>query len=104
MNIRRSLTLTALAVLAVAVAHPALAQTASWMTPAQTGVTSLTTSLVTLGGGLIGLSIVGYGLWAAMTHRIDWGRLWIFFIAGMLVTAGPPAIMWFIGLLQGGGA
>ncbi len=103
MNTRRIITFTTLAIISVVAAYPALAQTATWMTPAQTGVTSLTTTLVTMGGGLIGLSIVGFGLWAALTHRINWPTLWIFFISGMLVTVGPAAITWFISLLQGSG-
>jgi membrane associated rhomboid family serine protease len=88
------------AALAVAAAFPALAANADWISPANEGVTSLTTSLVTMGGGLIGLSIVGYGLWAAMTQRIDWARIWVFFVAGLLVTVGPLAMTWFIELMQ----
>ncbi|EPY00183.1 membrane protein, partial [Magnetospirillum fulvum MGU-K5] len=56
-------------------------------------------TLAAIGGALIGLSLVGYGLWAAMTRRLDQSRLWIFFVAGFLVTVGPSAILWFIDLM-----
>lgn len=83
------------------IADPALAaSSADWITPVGDGVTSLTTTLVTIGGAIIGLSIVGYGLWAAMTQRIDWARIWVFFVAGLLVTVGPAAIIWFIKIMQ----
>ncbi|MEW5728043.1 MAG: hypothetical protein AB1918_09480 [Pseudomonadota bacterium] len=82
--------------LVVAVALPALGADADWIKPAEEGVTDLTSSLVMIAGALIGLSIVGYGLWAAMTQRIDWARIWVFFFAALLVTVGPAAIMWFI--------
>lgn len=88
------------AALAVALAFPALAGDADWIKPAEEGVTSLTTSLVTIGGALIGLSIVGYGLWAAMTQRIDWAKIWVFFVSALLVTVGPIAIIWFIDLMK----
>lgn len=97
---------TALALaLASILAVPALAASGSadWIAPASEGVTSLTKSLVTIGGALIGLSLVGYGLWAAMTQRIEWPKIWVFFIAGLLVTVGPAAITWFIDLMQKSG-
>lgn len=104
---RTTTTLAAAATIGVAfgLALPALAAgggSADWIKPAEEGVTSLTTSLVTIGGALIGLSIVGYGLWAAMTQRLDWARIWVFFIAGLLVTIGPAAIVWFIDLMKQG--
>ncbi len=92
--------LVPVAVLAVAAANPALAADADWIKPAEEGVKSLTSTLMTIGGSLIGLSIMGYGLWAAMTQRIDWPRIWVFFLAGLLVTVGPTAISWFIDLMK----
>lgn len=89
-------------VLASIIALPALAAggSADWIKPAEEGITSLTKTLVTIGGALIGLSIVGYGLWAAMTQRIDWAKIWVFFVAALLVTVGPLAIIWFIDLMK----
>lgn len=82
---------------------PALAQSSSaWAAPAQKGVTSLTTTIVTFAGPLIGLSIVAIGIWAAMTQRIQWHVLWILLIAGILISAGPAFITWLINILQGG--
>ncbi|CAA7619339.1 DUF6750 family protein [Magnetospirillum sp. UT-4] len=88
--------------LASVLAVPALAAggAADWIKPAEEGVTSITKSLVTIGGALIGLSIVGYGLWSAMNQRIEWSRIWTFFIAALLVTVGPMAIIWFIDLMK----
>jgi len=85
---------------ALLAAAPAFAADADWIKPAEEGVKSLITSLVAIGGALIGLSLVGYGLWAAMTQRLDWSRIWIFFVAGLLVTVGPSAILWFIDLMK----
>lgn len=99
MRITRLFTGIALASL---ISLPALAASgaADWIKPAEEGITSLTKMLVTLGGALIGLSIVAYGLWAAMTQRIDWSKIWVFFLAALLVTIGPIAILWFIDLMK----
>lgn len=99
MSIKHIVTASWPAVLVLLVS-PAWAADADWISPASEGVTSLTTSLVTIAGGLIGLSIVCAGIWAAMTQRIEWQRIWIFFVAGLLVTVGPTAITWFIALMQ----
>jgi membrane associated rhomboid family serine protease len=89
------------AALAVTVAFPALAGgDADWAKPATDGITTLTNTIVTVAGALIGLSIVCFGIWSAATQRIEWAKLWIFFLAGMLVTAGPPMIIWWIELMQ----
>jgi hypothetical protein len=96
--LRSVLALAAVALLA----DPTLAADADWIKPAEEGVKSLTSSLISVGAPLIGLSLIGYGLWAAMTQRLDWARIWVFFIAGLLVTVGPTAITWFIDLMKKG--
>lgn len=98
----RNLAVTVAVIGTMYFACPALAGSGSadWIKPAEDGVKSLTTSLVTIGGALIGLSIVGYGLWAAMTQRLEWAKIWVFFVAGLLVTVGPAAILWFIDLMK----
>ncbi len=101
MNTHNRIICCLLVAFSIAGLDPAFAQDAGWVQPAQQGVTSLTTNLVLLGGGIIGLSIVAYGLWAAMTQRIDWARLWVYFVAGLLVTGGPAAMTWLIQKFQG---
>lgn len=81
---------------------PAFAQTTDWTTPTTKGITTFTTQMVLVGGGIIGLSIVALGIWAAMTQRIDWDKLWIFFVAALLITIGPAFVTWLIKTFQGG--
>lgn len=81
---------------------PAFAQSADWLAPAEGGAVAMTTSLVALGGSLLGLSIVGYGIWSALTHRIRWETLWVFVFSAVLVTVGPTAIAWLITKFQSG--
>lgn len=82
----------ALAVVAV----PALAADADWIKPVSDGATSLSTALTAVAGAIIGLGIVGAGIWAAMTQRIEWNKLWVFVVAGLLVSVGPTAASWWI--------
>jgi len=56
-------------------------------------------ALVLIGGDLVAFSLVGYGLWAVKTQRLDRSRIWIFFVAGLLVMVGPSAILWVIDLM-----
>jgi hypothetical protein len=98
----RMRSMISVALLAALAAAPAFAADADWIKPAEEGVKSLTSSLMTIGGALIGLSLMAYGLWAAMTQRLEWSRIWIFFVAGLLVTVGPSAITWLIDLMKQG--
>jgi len=88
--------------MASGLAAPALAASngADWITPVSDGVTTLTSSIVSIAGAVIGLCIVCFGLWAAMRQRIEWATFWVFFVAGLFITVGPAAITWFIDLMQ----
>lgn len=88
------------AIIAAISAVPALADDADWIAPLDKGVSSLTTSLVAVAGALIGLSIVGYGIWAAIRQRVEWEKLMYIFFGGLLVTIGPAAIVWFIDMMK----
>lgn len=83
-----------------AVAPAFAADSANWIAPAEKGVTSLTESIVSIAAGVIGFGIVCLGIWAAMTQRLEWAKLWIFIFAAILITVGPKAISWFIDLMK----
>lgn len=101
MNSKHLTTIVMGAALAVALAFPALAADgADWASPVNEGVTTLTKVIVGVAGGLIGLSIVIYGVWSAIQQRIEWQKLGIFFVCGLLVTVGPLLIVWWIELMQ----
>ena len=88
------------AAIAVTLAFPALAADADWATPINEGVSTLTMVIVGVAGGIIGLCIVGYGIYSAIQQRIELKTLFIYFGAGLLVTVGPLMIIWWIDVLQ----
>jgi len=87
-------------VMAIALAFPALAADADWSAPVNEGVSALTKMIVGVAGGIIGLCIVGYGIYGAAQQRIELKALMVYFGAGLLVTIGPLAIIWWIEKLQ----
>ncbi|MBC7906740.1 MAG: hypothetical protein H7Y60_08345 [Rhodospirillaceae bacterium] len=90
------------AAIAVALAaNPALAaDSADWGSSVNEGVSSLTKVIVGVAGGIIGLCIVIYGIIGAVKQRIEFDKIWIYFLSGLLVTVGPLAIVWLIELMQ----
>ncbi|MBC7953632.1 MAG: hypothetical protein H7Z12_17675 [Rhodospirillaceae bacterium] len=88
------------AIAAVMVAYPALAADADWGSSVNEGVSSLTKVIVGVAGGIIGLCIVIYGIIGAVKQRIEFDKIWIYFVSGLLVTVGPLAIVWLIELMQ----
>lgn len=102
MTSKQSLVLLAAvgAALAVVSLAPAVAADAEWIKPVQEGVTSLSDSLATIAAPVIGLCIAGYGIWAALTGRLEFQRLWIFMIAALFIGAGPTFATWFMALLK----
>ncbi len=56
---------------------------------AATGILGISDGMARIGGPLIGLAIAAIGLWAGMTQRVDWSRLWIVFFAAACVMLGP---------------
>lgn len=91
---------TGTAIATTLVAHPALAADADWGTSVNEGVSSLTKIVVGVAGGIIGLCIVIYGIIGAVKQRIEFDKIWIYFLSGLLVTIGPLAIVWWIELSQ----
>ncbi|WP_096704165.1 DUF6750 family protein [Magnetospirillum sp. 15-1] len=97
-----SFALSALPVLLTAGAALA-ADGADWAAPVETAAKTLTTTLVTIAGAIIGLGIVGYGIWAALNQRIELQKIWIFFVCGLLVSIGPGLMMWWINQVKSAG-
>ena len=81
----------AAAVAALAILEPAHAQD-GWESPATDLIETLNSGLVKIGAVLIGVAIIAFGMWGALTARIDWMRLAMILIGGGLVMAGPAMI------------
>lgn len=98
---KQTIFLAAFAVaLAAAFAMPAFAADADWVTPVNDGVKTLTSSLVSIAGGVIGIAIVGYAIWGAFKQRLEMPTFVTLFICGLLVAIGPAAINWWIDLMK----
>ena len=96
----RTLALATIAAVAVAaLSCPTLAaDAADWIEPAADGAKSLAESLVTFGAPILGLCLVGFGVFAVMTGRLDFHRLWMFMLGGVLIGVGPTFAEWFMAL------
>lgn len=88
-----ALSLACLAVLCTA-AVPALAQStgSGWEEPATGLMEVLESGLVKIGVVLIGIGVIAYGMWGAVTARIDWTKFGMILIGGLLVMTGPTMI------------
>lgn len=87
---------TAALVVSAVVALPALAASPDWEKPVTEGVTTLSTSVKNIAAPIIGLCIGIFGLWGCMSGRIDWSRIWLFIIGGMLIGGGPTFGPWIM--------
>ncbi len=85
-----ALSLACLAVLCIT-AVPALAQStgSGWEEPATGLMEVLESGLVKIGVVLIGIGVIAYGMWGAVTARIDWTKFGMILIGGLLVMTGP---------------
>lgn len=98
MNIRKLLTVATLAGLStLVVVDPALAQEA-WEQPAIKLIELLESGLVKIGAALIGIGIIAFGAWGALSGRLDWSKFGMMLIGGLLVMAGPTMLR---AILQG---
>lgn len=90
-NSTKNLVLAALAVAAVSViADPAFAAGGEgWEAPATKFIGLLQSGLVKIAAVMIGIGIIGYGAWAAVSGRLEWQKLLYMIIGGILVMAGP---------------
>lgn len=88
-----ALSISSLVVLAIA-AVPALAQEAGagWEEPATGLMEVLESGLVKIGVVLIGIGVIAYGMWGAITARIDWTKFGMILVGGLLVMTGPTMI------------
>jgi hypothetical protein len=88
------------AIFAVSYAGPGLAASSSadWIEPLSDGATSLSDSLVSIGAPILGLCIAAFGVWSAMTSRVDFNKLWMFLLGGTLIGIGPKFGTWFMAL------
>lgn len=102
---RKQITSFALTALCVGcIALPALADAgADWATPVETATKTLTGTLVSIAGAIIGLGIVGYGIWAALNQRLEMKVIWTLFICGLLVSIGPAMVVWWINQVKSAG-
>lgn len=67
----------------------AMAQSSDWVKPAGDLIGDLQSGLIQIGIPVVGLGIIILGIWAAITGRIDWMRMAMIAMAGLLITAGP---------------
>lgn len=88
-----ALSISSLVVLGIG-ALPALAQSAGagWEEPATGLIEVLQSGLVKIGVVLIGVGIIAFGMWGAITARIDWTKFGMILIGGLLVMVGPTMI------------
>ena len=76
-----------------ALSGEALAATGeAWADPALEVIGVLESGLVKIGAMVIGIGIIAFGAWGALTARIEWSRFGFILTGGLLVVAGPTMI------------
>ena len=74
-------------------ASPVLAANGeAWADPALEVIGVLESGLVKIGAMVIGIGIIAFGAWGALTARIEWSRFGFILTGGLLVVAGPTMI------------
>jgi type IV secretory pathway VirB2 component (pilin) len=76
----------------VLVATAAIAANDAWVQPATELLDVLEGGLVSIGAPIIGIGIIGLGLWSSLAGNMDWKRLGFVILGGILVMAGPAAL------------
>ncbi|MEQ8664833.1 MAG: TrbC/VirB2 family protein [Rhodospirillales bacterium] len=77
----------------VTAASPAFAANGdAWADPALEVIEVLESGLVKIGAMVIGIGIIAFGAWGALTARIEWSKFGFILIGGLLVVAGPTMI------------
>ena len=83
----------ALSMALVAMVSPAFAEGDSqWIKHASSMLDNLTAGLVSIGIPVIGLGVICLALWAGVSGKIEWMRVGIIIIAGLLLTTGPGLV------------
>jgi type IV secretion system protein VirB2 len=78
--------------LTVMLPNYALAQSANWIEPASKLAETLQSGLVQIGGPIVGIGVVVIGIWAGVTGRMQWERVGMVIVGGLLITVGPATI------------
>ncbi|WNZ53987.1 TrbC/VirB2 family protein (plasmid) [Microbulbifer sp. MKSA007] len=79
--------------LAVLLLNPAIAYAgADWANPAVTTFGYLESGMVQIGAVVVGLGVVAFGAWSAMSGSMRWERLVNYVIAAIIIVAAPTAI------------
>jgi type IV secretory pathway VirB2 component (pilin) len=87
----------ALSLVAVWLPDVAFAQNKDWVKPAENLIGDLTGGLVQIGIPVVGLGVIILGIWAAISGRIDWMRMGMILVAGILITLGPSIMSTLLG-------
>ena len=79
---------------AILLPNVALAQATgdAWVKPATGLIDSLRVGMVQIGAAVVAVGIIGVGIWAGLSGRMDWSRFGYVLFGGVLVMAGPSAI------------
>ena len=94
---RNAVAAVVLAAVTFALAEPALAQAAAsgssdWAKPITDILVDLTSGGVQIGGWLIGLGMIVAACWGGITGRMDWQRVGMIIVAGVLIFFGPAML------------
>jgi len=65
---------------------------ADWTKPATGIIDTLKSGLVTIGALVVGLAVIGYGIWQALQPEPNFKRLGMIIFGGVCIMAGPQAV------------
>lgn len=69
----------------------------SWVKPATDLAGTLESGLVQIGGPVIGIGIIVLGIIGALAGRIEWSRVAMVVVGGLLIMVGPAALRALLG-------
>ncbi|KZK87624.1 hypothetical protein PsW64_00921 [Pseudovibrio sp. W64] len=88
-----------LVVFAVLLLNPTIAFAgADWASPVVTTFGFLESGMVQIGAVVVGLGVVAFGAWSAMSGSMRWERLVNYVIAAIIIVAAPTAIRALVNL------
>ncbi len=90
----RTCFVTSLALIVALCLIPEIASANSdeWIKPATGLIDALRSGLVKIGALVVGLAIVGRGIFMALSGNPDWSKIGIMILGGIFIMAGPTAI------------
>lgn len=89
---RSMMTLGAILIVAAFIAifpDIAIAADDDWVKEGTSLIDTLRSGLVTIGALVVGIGVIVVGIWAAATGRLDWLRLAMTILGGILIMSGP---------------